>query len=55
MEKVFKFSVILLLFSPKSEFIKFLEFLGLTFDGFINSLTKKDYDLINKIISEKKE
>jgi hypothetical protein len=55
MEKVFKFSVILLLFSPKSEFIKFLEFLGLTFDEFKNTLTKEESDLIYKMISQKKE
>ena len=55
MENVFKFSVILLLFKPKSEFIKFLEFLGLTFDEFKNTLTKENSDLIYKMISQKKE
>lgn len=54
-QNIFEFGVNFLYFRPKSEFIKFLEFLGLTFDGFMNSLTKNDYDLINKIISEKKE
>ena len=54
-ENIFKLSVIFLFFKPKSEFIKFLEFLGLTFDEFKNTLTKEDSDLIYKILSQKKE
>jgi len=54
-QNIFDFGFNLLYFKPKSEFIKFLEFLGLTFDGFMSSLPKKEYDLFNKIISEKKE
>ena len=54
-ENIFKLSVIFLFFRPKSEFLEFLEFLGLTFDEFKNTLTKEDSDLIYKIISQKKE
>jgi hypothetical protein len=52
---VFNFATVCLFLRPKSEFIKFLEFLGLTFDEFKNTLTKEDSDLIYKIISQKKE
>jgi hypothetical protein len=54
-ENIFKLSAIFLFFRPKSEFIEFLGFLGLTFDDFKNTLTKKDSDLIYKLISQKKE
>ena len=54
-ENIFKLSSIFLFFKPKLEFIEFLEFLGLTFDEFKNSLTKNDSDLIYKLISQKKE
>ena len=45
---LFILSSIFLFFKPKSEFLEFLGFLGLTFDDFKNTLTKKDSDLIQK-------
>lgn len=49
-----RFGITFLYFKPMSEFKKFLEFLGISFDEFINTLTQDESELVYKIISQKK-